>query len=462
VIDPKTILSFPPMHTLIRSVRRPRRVALWLFAFTASLSAVAQTTLTVRAERESALYKVGEPVTFRVKAGLSDANGGHALPTKARWKLTSDGAAVVDSGTLELVDGAGVVSGSLGEPGFLRLAVEVDAPGLTKNGKPVPQLAAVGVEPERIQASRTAPADFDEFWAEQKRALAAIPVNLKLTPVKSPAEGILVFDFKADCVDGVPVTGYFAWPENAKPGELPAIMMYQGAGVRDASITSVVTRAKRGLLAGTIGAHGLPNAMGAEFYEEKAKTALLNYWHAGRESREQSYFRGMFLRVLRSIDAMAELPVWDNKTLIAHGSSQGSAQSIVAAALDKRVTLVVGGVTAMCEHGGLQGGRVVGWPKWVKRDANGKPDPATLEASAYYDMVHFAERATCEARFTVGFIDVGCPPSAFYAMANRWGGKREIFNDVTCGHRNSPEALAWMSEQGYAHAEARKVAKAAK
>ncbi len=449
------------MITLIRSVRRSRRVALWLYAIGASVSAVAQTTLTVRAERETALYQVGETVRFHVRAAPTDGVSAPALPTEAKWKLTSDGGAALARGRMDLVDGAGVVEGTLGEPGFLRCEIEVDAPGLVKDGRPVRHLAAVGVEPERIQPSRTAPEDFDAFWAAQKSALAEVPVNLKLTPAVSTARGILVFELRADCIDGVPVTGYVAWPEGATPGSLPAIAMFQGAGVRDASIPSVVSRAKRGMLAVTVGAHGLPNAMGEAFYAGKAKTELLNYWGAGRESRERSYFRGMFLRVLRTLDVVAELPVWDRETLVTYGSSQGAAQAIVAAALDKRVTLVVGGVTAMCEHGGLQDGRVVGWPKWVKRHPDGSPDPAMLEASGYYDMVHFASRATCEGRFTVGFIDTGCPPSAFYAMANQWGGPREVFHDVANGHRNSPEAVEWMGEQVWSHVAARKgVAKA--
>lgn len=448
------------MRTLIRSVRFSRCVAPWIFVFAAGFPAVAQTTLTVRAERESALYKTGETVAFEVKVSPDGAARGTALPTRAKWTLSADGGEILDTGVLELKGGAGVVRGSLGEPGFLRCAVEVDAPGLVKDGKPVPQIGAAGVEPERIGPSRTAPADFDAFWAAQKRALAELPMNLRLRPVKSPASGIMVFDFRADCVDGVPITGFFAWPTSAKAGTLPGILLYQGAGVREASITSVVLRARRGMVAGTIGPHGLPNGMGDAFYAEKAKTELTNYWGIGRESREGSYFRGMFLRVLRSVDAMAALPVWDRETLVTYGSSQGAAQAIVAAALDRRVTLVVGGVTAMCEHGGLQGGRVVGWPKWVARLPDGSQDPAMLEASAYYDMVHFASRAKCEGRFTVGFVDVGCPPSALYAMANQWGGPREVFHDVLRAHRSSPEALEWLSEQVRAHVASRKRAKA--
>jgi cephalosporin-C deacetylase len=127
-------------------------------------------------------------------------------------------------------------------------------------------------------------------------------------------------------------------------------------------------------------------------------------------------------------------PEWDGCTLIVHGSSQGGAQSIVAAGLDSRVTLLAAGVPALCDHTGAVVGRVSGWPKLVPNDADGKPNAKVLEAARYYDAVNFARRTKAAGIVTVGFIDTTCPPTSVYAAYNALKGKKEIFNDPPSTH----------------------------
>ena len=53
---------------------------------------------------------------------------------------------------------------------------------------------------------------------------------------------------------------------------------------------------------------------------------------------------------MRSLDYVKSLPEWNGKVLIVKGGSQGGAQSIVAAALDNNVTMMIAEVPAMCDH----------------------------------------------------------------------------------------------------------------
>lgn len=397
----------------------------------AEKAAKSRGTLTVATDRADALYRPGETVTFQIEATYDGRPLGAG---EVEWTLTKDGVDPKRSGRVPLAGGKARITGTLDEPGFLQCRAT-----LVVDGAKVVALAGAGLSPLAIKPSAPAPADFEAFWAAQKKALAAVPANARLTPVKSGREGVDAFDLQADSI-GAPVSGYFAKPANAKPRGLPAILTVHGAGVRSSGLGTAVGWAREGALALDINAHGLPNGRDASFYEGLAAGELKDYRSRGRESRETIYFRGMFLRLVRAIDFLTAQPEWDGRTVVVSGSSQGGAQALAAAGLDPRVTFFTAGVPAMCDHTGSLAGRIAGWPKFVATGE--KAPPAVLEAVRYYDGVNFAARTKAPGFFTVGFIDATCPPSTVYAAYNALNARKEIFNDISAGHTNTPAATA--------------------
>ena len=407
--------------------------ALGLIAFPAKAQpATTHYQLTVRTERANALYQQGEVIRFDVTL----LQNGAPLPdAEIRWSTSKDGFPPERVGRLTLTNGSGVVPGHLDEPGFLQCKVWFQPPA----GTNLTATAGAGIEPLKIKPSLPVPEDFDAFWSAQKKKLAAIPVNVRLTSVKSPQAEVECFDLQADCL-GAPVSGYFAKPSGAKPKSLPIMLTVHGAGVRSAGLGAAVAWAKQGFLALDINAHGIPNGKPDEFYRELERGELMGYRQRGRESRETVYFLGMFLRLVRAIDFLTAQPEWDGRVLVVHGSSQGGAQSIVAAGLDSRVTFFAAGVPAMCDHTGAIANRISGWPKLVPSGDDGKLDAKVLQVARYYDMVNFATRATVPGIMTVGFIDTTCPPTSVYAAYNALPGRKEIFNDPPSTHRVSEES----------------------
>ncbi|EIP99158.1 acetyl esterase (deacetylase) [Opitutaceae bacterium TAV1] len=397
----------------------------------------AKLSLTVSADRADAIYRQGETVTFTIRV-----TGADAAP-EAQWTLSKDGVAPKRSGTVALVNGAATVTGSLDEPGFLLCQVTLPDPAAKPDAKgKTTALGGAAIDPLKIAPSLPVPDDFDAFWAEKKKALAAIPVNARLTPVAPPksadATKIETFDLQADSL-GAPVSGYYARPAGAKPKSLPAILTVHGAGVRSSSLSGPANWAGRGLIALDINAHGLPNGKPASFYEALAKGELRDYRARGRDSRETIYFLGMYLRLVRAIDFLTAQPEWDGRTLIVSGGSQGGAQSIVAGGLDPRVTYISAGVPALCDNTGVLVNRQRGWPKFLpETKAEAEKLPEVVEAVRYYDAMNFATRVKAEAYFTTGFIDTTCAPTSVYAAYNNLPGKKAIYNDIASGHRSSP------------------------
>ena len=170
-------------------------------------------SLTVRTDHADALYKQGESVQFTVRLLLDQ----QPVPAaEVQWTLSKDGVPPVTTGKLRLTNGLGAIAGTLDEPGFLQCKVTFRSPARTT----VTGVGGAGMDPLQIKPSLPVPADFDAFWTSQKRKLAELPVNAKLTSVKSPQTEVECFDLQADSV-GAPVSGYFAKPAGARPKSLP-------------------------------------------------------------------------------------------------------------------------------------------------------------------------------------------------------------------------------------------------
>jgi cephalosporin-C deacetylase-like acetyl esterase len=257
----------------------------------------------------------------------------------------------------------------------------------------------------------------------------------------APASDVESFDVRADCSGKAPVSGYYVRPKGAKPKSLPVILLLHGAGVRSSELGNATAWCRNGFLAMDINAHGIDNGQPGQFYKDLQNGALKNYRYEGRNSREASYFVGMFLRAVRAVDFLTSQPEWDGKTVVAFGSSQGGFQAFAVAAIDERISYFSAGVPAGCDHTGSVVNRVNGWPKLVPNGVDGKPDPAILQASRYVDNVNFAAKTKAKAAdVTVGFIDLTCPATSVYAAYNALPIPKTIYNDIPAGHTNSPAA----------------------
>jgi cephalosporin-C deacetylase-like acetyl esterase len=382
-------------------------------------------------DRENALYETGETAKFVVTV----TDDGKPVTAGSVSYIVDD--YVTDRapdafprGILKLNGKPQSVAVSLKTPGFLRCRVTFIGP----DKKRLQATAGAGFSPLKIGLSLPVPDDFDAFWAAQKAELAKVPLDPKLTDVKSPDANIVCFDVQVQCTGGAPVSGYFGKPSNAKPKSLPAILWVHGAGVRGSALGNAITGARAGMLSMDINAHGIPNGKPGKFYQELNSGKLRNYRYTGREKRETSYFRGMYLRLVRAIDFLTAQPEWDGKTVIVIGHSQGGGQSLVAGGIDSRVTMIAPGVPAICDHSGRAADRINGWPKLVPTGEDGKPDAAILQASRYVDAMNFASRCKADAIMSVGFIDGVCPPSSCYAAYNVLQGKKTVINKPLMGH----------------------------
>ena len=386
--------------------------------------------------RENAIYKAGEKIIFTVK--LTE-DGKTAADKFIQYRLYHDDKEMKK----DKVSAAGElkIETSSDKPGWIYIQVWAkDSKNkfikqLVKDGgKTVDQARSIigaMVEPEKLLPPMREPEDFDAFWDQVKKELAAVPMKV-LEKVRIPEEKrVELYDVKISCAGEKPVSGYLCVPLNAKPKSCPAFVGFHGAGVR--SSYKRVDMAARGVIALDINAHGIENGKPQSFYDDLKKnyynTTLdkfrpTRYAHWNKHDRDKYYFKGMYMRLMRALEYVKSLPEWDGKHLIVSGGSQGGAQVLAACALDHDITFARAGVPAMCDHSGCLGDRRSGWPALYTRDVHRK-DPAYAKCASYYDGAYFARRIRCPIWINTGFADNTCPPTSVFAAYNSIPAKTE-------------------------------------
>jgi cephalosporin-C deacetylase-like acetyl esterase len=298
-------------------------------------------------------------------------------------------------------------------------------------------------EPGKYMPGLKRPDDFDRFWKAEKKALRALPVKVKMVPVKVIEPGYACSDMEINCAGPKPARGYFAKPESAKPKSLPIVLYVHAAGVKGSWCRSepgnALNFAKmgKGALCFDLNAHGMLNGQTEEYYTNLENGELKNYFQQGLESRSDYYFRGMFLRLIRTLDFLESQPEWDGKRILVLGESQGGGQALAAAGLDHRVSAVVATVPAMCDLGANLAGRKETFPYPFSTKNNKEKMMATVP---YFDVAHLLKGAKATLVVEIGLIDVTCPATSIYAAINQANGRKIVYAVPYRGHHQEQPA----------------------
>ncbi len=289
-------------------------------------------------------------------------------------------------------------------------------------------------DPESITLSTPEAEDFDAFWEEAKAVWRNLVEEITLTPVDSPDPSIEVWDVQIQLSGEIPVSGYIGRPTGAREGTLPALLSLHGAGYRSSNMGAVIRFARMGFLAMDINAHGFPNAMPDSFYKEQAER-ISGFRTDHADSRNEWYFKGMFLRVVMAMDYLMERKEWNKQDLVLYGSSQGGAQVIAGAALNPAVTVIAASVPAMCDLSGPLADRRGGWPRLLPERHNNRIQAQRIyDTYRYYDSGIFAKRIHAAAIISLGLIDPTCPADGIQATANHLPGEVKLLYRPRMAH----------------------------
>jgi len=388
-----------------------------------SVSAQFQEIL-LKQTRETGIYKKGEKMSVYAFPGSQAGDSLHVKVLKNNSLQLEDIAIPVGK------DSTLVYNGFFGDP--CSVIVEVRAKG---------SISSIGIliDPMKIKPGTVCPKDFNAYWVEQKKVLQALPFEIKSVSVadKDTVSGFSCADIEINCTGPKPVRGYYAKPAQAAPKSLPAVLLVKAAGVKGSWCRSeprnAIEYAKKGAICFDLNAHGMLDGQPESYYSGLENGELKNYYLQGVTSREDFYFHGMYLRLLRTIEFLTRQPEWDGKRILVIGESQGGGQALAAAGLDHRVSAVVAIVPAMCDFMGALAGRRGGWPQPFETDASKEE---MQKALPYFDNANLLRGSKARIFAEIGMIDLTCPPASVFAAVNQSKGKKTIYPVPYRGHQS--------------------------
>jgi len=289
------------------------------------------------------------------------------------------------------------------------------------------------VAPEGFTPGFGEPKDLLKFWRNEIRKMRKLDMEATLMSIDLEKDSdIEAFNVELNCVGPRPVRGIMAFPKNAKKGTLPIVVFLHAAGTNpgtQSKLGTVLGYAKEGALVIDINAHGFLNGQPDSYYHDFYENQAKGYSSRVPHSREDYYFKWMFLRAQRALDYLTENPLWDGKHVIVTGTSQGGGQSAFLAGIDKRVTAMAVDVPAMLDQGAYLQGKLAAWPKVASR----YPDSRAGEICPYFDPALLLKYSKAEVWCDIGLFDMTCPPSSVFAAMNQVKGKKTI-HAIQRGH----------------------------
>jgi cephalosporin-C deacetylase-like acetyl esterase len=361
-------------------------------------------------------FDQGQSLTFNFTGAFS---GTTAEYTYAH--IANSGLPNVASGTIPVNGGSGSTTYFPNTPGVYRCQV-------TQNNVGGTGTALAGLN--AIAPTDAEPADFDQFWINQKATLAGVPMNTQISFYSNTTYTNtykLILDVsssaKAYCYITVPIAA----------GPFPAILQLPAFGNTANLVNPNVELCTRGgALVVNINIHN----------NDPSQPGPNSYTTMGSSNAETVYYKHALLSIFRVIDYLQTRSDFNQQVGII-GDSQGGGLAILGAGLDSRISLLAVVNPALCNHGGFGSGKPSGFPYYQQYAVNlGFNLQQVKDAVRYYDAAFAAKRFKGKTMFMVGLQDEVCPPVTGLAAYNQLQGNKELMLFRNSGHSPNPSEFA--------------------
>lgn len=355
--------------------------------------------ITIKTERANTRYELGETANFRV---TNAANGTVSYQIKHTF---TDTLPLLASGTAQVVNGVATITYKATEPVVLTCKI-------IQNRDTVYTGASFSVE--KLKPLEAEPADFDAFWTAQKAAVRAVPMDVRLTYIRTSAYAN-VFSFSIAITEGKRTYGYLVVPITNMPS-YPAVLIMPSFGAVANVVTDDVAVAERaGVLSIFLSPHNNP---------PNIATGNENYLTEGLANPQEYYIKSVLLGAVKTIDYLQTRSDF-NGQVGAMGISQGGALSALVAGLDNRITLLASIYPSFCHQVAAKYLKPACFPyayntaytQTITREN-------VLSTVKYYDPIYMLKRFKGVSYNATSLKDDVCPPQAVLTGFNQIKGQR--------------------------------------
>jgi cephalosporin-C deacetylase len=307
--------------------------------------------------------------------------------------------------------------------------------------------------PEKLRgytSTVSPPADLQDFWDTTIEEARTFPLGASFQPAQNHLTVIDTFDVTFAGYGGVPIKGWLHLPANREPGSLlPVVVQYVGYSGGRGLVNQDTKWAQAGY------AHFIMDTRGQGFggivgdtpdpHPSAGDVAYAGLMTRGARSREDYYYRRVYVDAFRAVEAAQSHPEIDAARVILSGISQGGGIAVAVAGL--AAGRLDGVIAALPDVPFLQD-----FPRSIDLALRGPyPEIAAflgrhrdryepmLEVLNYFDGVNLARAATVPALYSVALMDDVCPPSTVFASFNAYGDRSAAPKEIEVYRFNNHE-----------------------
>lgn len=286
--------------------------------------------------------------------------------------------------------------------------------------------------------SRQEPGDFDAFWQATLAETRRMPLEAHFDPVDFGLETLETYDVTFAGYGGQSVKGWLLLPRQRK-SKVGCVVEYIGYGGGRGYPLDWLVWSSVGY------AHLVMDTRGQGSSWQPGDTPDLavngsnphypGFMSLGILDPQSYYFRRVFADAVRAVETAASHPAVDSARIAVTGGSQGGGITLAVSGLVPGLAAVMPDVPFLCHYRRAleitdsEPYSEIGHYCKIHRDQI----DTVFNTLSYFDGLNFAARAKASALFSVGLMDVTCPPSTVFAAYNHYGGPKDIrvweFND---------------------------------
>ncbi len=301
---------------------------------------------------------------------------------------------------------------------------------------PLPEL-------HRYAGRNPRPADFDAYWDEALRELAATPARPQLVPAAGCAvREAECFELWFEGAGGARQHAKYLRPRGAQ--NLPAVLLFHGYSGNSGDWFEKLAWVHAGFCVAALDCRGQGGRSEDSFPVQG--TTLRGHIIRGLAAADPRAlaYRRMFLDTVQLARVVMDFPEVDAARVGCFGESQGGALTLACAALEPRICRAASVFPFLCDYQRV-------WEMDLARDAYEELryyfrsfDPQHLHAPeiftrlGYIDCQHLAPRIRAQVLLFTGLMDTVCPPSSQFAAYNKITAEKDVKIYPDFGHERLP------------------------